>query len=116
MDSGRGPRLSAKKRKAFGYSRIVQFNPLTLQPIWIFEGSRSESFYTSIQGKQQWLPNGNVLIVEPEGGRVFEVHRETNTIVWEYINLLNSRGHSGRVTSAKRIPLDSAPFVGEPCP
>jgi hypothetical protein len=57
----------------WGYSRILRLDPATQQVLWSFEGSEAFPFYTSIQGKQQLLGNGNILVSDPEGGRAFEV-------------------------------------------
>ena len=38
-----------------------------------------------IRGKHQQLDNGNILITEPQSGRVFEVDR-SGDLVWEYQN------------------------------
>ncbi len=88
--------------QAFGYSRIVAIDPRTREIAWQYRGSRESPFYSSIQGKEKELPGGNILVVEPEGGRVFEIDRSDGTIVWEFVNLLEE-GVVGRVTGA--IPL-----------
>jgi hypothetical protein len=64
---------------------------------------------------QQQLPNGNVLVVEAQRGRVFEVTRAApSRIVWEYVNLVQD-GYAGLVTGAERIAPEQATFVGAPC-
>lgn len=68
-----------------GNSRIIEFNPLTQEIIWSYQGDKGNSFYTNVIGSNQRLPNGNTLITESETGRAFEVTRE-NKIVWEFIN------------------------------
>ena len=64
---------------------------------------------------QQQLPNGNVLVVEAQRGRVFEVAREpASRIVWDYVNLIED-GHAGVVTAAERVAPEQATFVGATC-
>ena len=99
----------------FGYSRVLQIDPLTMRPLWVYQGSESDPFYSSVLGGQQVLANGNVLIVESDGGRVFEVDRETSKIVWEFINLLTPDGVVGRVTFAHRLAPEAVPFVSTSC-
>ncbi len=102
--------------QSFGYSRIIQIDPKTQQIRWFFEGTIAQPFYTSIQGMHQLLRNGNVLVVESEGGRVFEVDRETKTIVWEFRNELKYDGSKailGRVTNASRISRNELDFLRE---
>lgn len=98
---------------ALGYSRIVHFDPASTEILWTFQGSDAYPFYSSIQGRQQPLPNGNVLVVNPEGGKVFEVAR-SGEVVWEFVNRTPGSGYKGRVTEA--IRLDRTPqFAGIPC-
>lgn len=68
-----------------GASRIIEFDPMTGQVVWEYSGSDEARFYSSWRGRQQKLPNGNVLITESSGGRLFEVTPDKR-IVWEYIN------------------------------
>ena len=76
------------------------------------QGSREQPFYSSIQGKLEELPNGNVMAVEPEGGRIFEVDRASGEIVWEYINFLEP-GYVGRVTQAVPFRRQDLTFLEE---
>jgi hypothetical protein len=41
--------------------------------------------FTSIRGKHQILPNGNILMVEFAAGRILEVDA-SGELVWEYVN------------------------------
>lgn len=67
------------------HSSVVVFNPKTDETKWKFIGTREEPFYTSSCGANQMLPNGNVLIVESNFGRAFEVNKE-GEIVWEFVS------------------------------
>jgi hypothetical protein len=65
-------------------SRVLEINPVTLELVWSYAAPRF--FSTNISGAQR-LPNGNTLITEGAGGRVFEVTND-GAIVWEYMNPL----------------------------
>lgn len=103
--------------QGLGHSRIVEINPRTQETVWSYEGAADSPFFSSIQGKIEPLENGNVLIVEPEGGRAFEVDRETKEIVWQFANLLEMKDGSpvyGRVTGATRHNRSDLDFLKEP--
>jgi len=103
----------------WGFSRILRLDPATQQVLWSFEGSTAFPFYTSIQGKQQILGNGNILVSDPEGGRAFEISpAHGNRVVWEYVNKLEGKGDGvlGRVTEATRVDVDGVQFLNKPCP
>lgn len=68
-----------------GYSKIIEFDPLTMRTFWEYKGDPKESFYSETCGTVHRLPNGNTLIIESDNGRVFEVTPEKE-IVWEYRN------------------------------
>lgn len=105
--TGAAPRL--------GYSRIIEIDPATRDIVWSYQGTDEEPFYTDIRGMQQLLPNGNVLVLEAQRGRVFEVARESdNRIVWEYVNLARD-GFIGLITGAERVDPDQVKFVGASC-
>lgn len=96
----------------FGYTRILKIDPVTRNIETAFEGSKEQPFFSSIQGRVQVLENNNLLIVEPEGGRVFEVDAESKLIVWEYRNVLRP-GWVGRVSDADRYPRNMFNFLKE---
>lgn len=66
------------------FSRVIEFDPVTLQTKWHFAGSRKQPFYASMAGRLQRLPNGNTLICESQNSRIFEVTPDKE-IVWSYI-------------------------------
>ena len=68
-----------------GFSRVVEFDPVTLDIVWDYHGEDPRDFYSRECGSNQRLANGNTLITESDGGRAFEVERDM-TIVWEYVN------------------------------
>lgn len=89
--------------QALGYSRVLGIDPQTRAIVFEHQGTPDAPFYTSIHGKLAEMPNGNILAVESEGGRVLELDRRTAEIVWEFIHLLEP-GYVGRITQAFPLP------------
>ena len=82
-------------------SRVLEINPVTLKLIWSY--TAPTFFATNISGAQR-LPNGNTLITEGPGGRLFEVTQD-GTIVWEYIfPVFTGPRSSNSVYRAYRLP------------
>jgi hypothetical protein len=69
----------------YGSSRILEYDPVTLEIAWMYRGDETNDFFSDKAGTNQRLPNGNTLITETHFGRAFEVTRD-GTIVWEYVN------------------------------
>jgi hypothetical protein len=92
-------------------SRVVEINPVTLELVWSYNGPNF--FATNISGAQR-LPNGNTLVTEGPGGRLFEVTTE-GEIVWEYIHPVFSgtRG-SNSIYRAYRLPYEWIPQLDRP--
>ncbi len=74
-----------------GRSRILEFNPITMEIVWTYRGEGKEYFFSRLRSSQQRLPNGNTFINEAEGGRLFEVTSD-NEKVWEYSNPFRPQG------------------------
>ncbi len=98
------------------YSRVIEFDPVTLEVIWqhprkpstpgIPSGNR---FYSSFMSSAQRLLNGNTLVTEGSGGRLFEVTVE-HKIVWEYISpFYGNKMNQGMVYRAYRVPYEWIP-------
>ncbi len=80
-----------------GMSYVLEIDPTTKEVVWVYEDNlRFHATYTS---SAQRLPNGNTLICESAGGRVFEVTPERET-VWE---------HVARTPRSYRYPYDHCP-------
>jgi hypothetical protein len=73
-----------------------------------FSGTAERPFFTDIMGKHQWLPNGNLMLVESTRGRVLEVDPE-GRLVWEFVNVLGN-GLAGAVSEGTRL---SANFTAD---
>jgi hypothetical protein len=74
---------------AFGPSNVMTVDLASRQTTTLHAGKGNVSFYSAAMGTHQFLSNGNVLITEPEGGRVLEVS-PAGEIVWEYVNRYDS--------------------------
>jgi hypothetical protein len=85
-------------------SRILEFDPITLELVWKYE---SENFFSYYISSAQRLPNGNTLIDEGSVGRIFEVTPE-GEIVWECIDGSGIQT-LGRVYRAYRVPPEWVP-------
>ena len=68
-----------------GRSRIIAFDPTTSAITWQYTGTPETQFDSEVRAAQQRLANGNTLITEAVGGRLFEV-TPAGEIVWEYVN------------------------------
>jgi hypothetical protein len=66
-------------------SQVIEVDPETLGIAWRYSGLPGRPFASIIRSSAQRLPNGNTLITESDGGRLFEVTRDGQT-VWEYLN------------------------------
>lgn len=81
-----------------GASRVMEFDPLTLEILWVYKGDADNTFYSPQCGSNQRLPNGNTLISETDRGRAIEVTRE-HEIVWEYVNPAQAGGEAEFIAS-----------------
>ena len=90
------------------YSRVIEFNPVTLEIVWQYGAeSGEEKFFSSYISSAQRLPNGNTLITEGANGRLFEV-TPGKEIVWEFISQsTDQKGNA--VYRAYRIPPEWVP-------
>jgi hypothetical protein len=94
-------------------SRVLEIDPVTLKLVWSY--TSPTFFATNISGAQR-LPNGNTLVTEGPGGRLFEVTRD-GAIVWEYIfPLFTGAGPrpTNSVYRAYRLPYDWIPQLTRP--
>ena len=72
------------------------------QIVWMYSSKNNTSFYNTIGGSGQRLPNGNTLVCSMNDGHFFEVHPSDTTIVWEYINPMTRDG-------IKKVKADNYP-------
>ena len=107
------------------YSRVLEFNPITLEIVWQYTPleagnllfTDASKFYSSYISAAQRLPNGNTLITEGSDGRLIEVTPE-HKIVWEYINpyfnTILGQFTNNMVYRAYRVPYEWIPQVEKP--
>lgn len=104
------------------YSRVLEFDPTTLKIVWQYTPIEAgfikpvdlNRFYSPFISSAQRLPNGNTLIVEGSGGRIFEVTRE-HEIVWEYISpYWGELMRINMVYRAYRAPYEWVPQLDKP--
>lgn len=107
------------------YSRVLEFNPQTLEIVWQYTPieagntlfTDASKFYSSYISSAQRLPNGNTLITEGSDGRLIEVTRE-HEIVWEFVNpytenILGKFSHNS-IYRAYRVPYEWVPQLEKP--
>lgn len=105
------------------YSRVIEFDPVEMEIVWEYkcreprevDGVLERAFFSFWISGAQRLLNGNTLICEGGGGRVFEV-TPGGRIVWEYFFDPGSGGDTGlgflganSVYRAYRIPYSWVP-------
>ena len=86
-----------------GVSYVLEIDPVTNEAVWKYENGAQ--FFTPWTGGVTRLRNGNTLIAEAYGLRVFEVTRE-GEIVWEFVH------DEGRIHGAYRYAYDYCPQLG----
>lgn len=103
---------------ACGGTRVIEVDPATMGVVWKYDGCRDGGLASLTRGSQEVLPNGNLLTLEPHGGRVLEVTRDPEPkLVWEYFNVIGAEGGRpllGMVTHAQRFAPGELAFLGPP--
>lgn len=69
--------------KQGGHSRILRLNLDDMRIMWEYSGTDENPLWSWHSSHVQALPNGNILVTEAQGGRVFEISPDKE-IVWEY--------------------------------
>jgi outer membrane protein assembly factor BamB len=85
-----------------GITRVIEVDPKTHKIVWTYAGTPDEPFESEVRSSQARLPNGNTLITESDGGRLFEVTR-AGEIVWNYVNPVRGQRGDGQTV----IPIVS---------
>ncbi len=68
---------------AGGASRVLRFDPETLEILWQYTGDDEHPLYSGFNSSVDALPNGNILVTESAAARLFEVTPD-GEIVWDY--------------------------------
>lgn len=107
------------------YSRVLEFNPITLDIVWQLTPKElghaiptdASKFYSPYVSSAQRLPNGNTLITEGSDGRMIEVTVD-HEIVWEWISPYYTHNETGPVSNmiyrGYRYPYDYVPQEAKP--
>jgi hypothetical protein len=66
-------------------ARVLEVDPKSGAVTWSYQGDDEDPFHSPLRSSAEALPNGNVLITESDGGRLFEVTR-AGEIVWNFVN------------------------------
>ncbi|EXU88010.1 hypothetical protein P354_32165 [Streptomyces noursei PD-1] len=66
------------------YSRVIEVDRATGAVVWEYHDPAREAFFAPFMGSAQRLPNGNTLVTDSPGGRLFEVTAE-GRLCWEYV-------------------------------
>lgn len=66
-------------------ARALEVDPKSGAVLWSYQGDEAHPFHSPLRSSVETLRNGNVLITESDGGRIFEVTREGD-IVWNFVN------------------------------
>jgi hypothetical protein len=66
-------------------ARVLEIDPKSGAVLWSYQGDGSHPFHSPLRSSVETLSNGNMLITESDGGRIFEVTRE-GEIVWNFVN------------------------------
>ena len=103
-----------------GYSRVLEFDPITLEIVWQYTAREAGfqmdmyRFYSHYISAAQRLSNGNTLITEGAGGRLFEV-TSNHEIAWEYISpYFGKKKNRNMVYRAYRLPYSWIPQADTP--
>ncbi len=110
-------RITGDDGPQLGYSRVLEIDVATHEIVWEYVGTDEDPMYSSLGGRTQILPNGNVLALEPQGGRIIEIARgeDDDSVVWEFVNI-QEEGQVGMLFDGIRFAPDELDFVGQPCP
>ena len=105
--------------KPEGRSRVIEFDPQTMEIVWQYAGTADGPFESLIRASQERLPNGNTLITESSGGRILEV-TPAGEIVWQFVNPVRGGEQNDRlpiICWAQRLDpndLDTALWTKKP--
>ncbi|WP_284165216.1 arylsulfotransferase family protein [Frigidibacter sp. SD6-1] len=106
-------RASNNHLGGLGGSRILLIDPASGASRVAYQSDARNIFYTPFRGKQELEPNGNLLITETDGGRVFEVTPDGKP-VWQFVNEWDPE-RLGWVMGAGRYPPDYAKIAEISC-
>jgi hypothetical protein len=77
-------------------ARVIQFDPVSMRVNWLYRGSEAAPFHSTIRSSAERLANGDTLITESDGGRLFEID-PGGAIVWEFLNPVRAGDHDQHI-------------------
>ena len=99
-----------ESRKIRTYSRVLEFNPVTLKKVWEYKGADVKGGIFSLAlSSAQRLPNGNTLVAVGISGMVLEVNNAGKTI-WTHKMAPDSDGSLNYIYRAYRVPPEWLPL------
>lgn len=102
LEAGATPGVSSTVPDPLGATTILDVDPASGDSHVLYGGTPEHPLYSAYRGKHQVLPNGDLLIVESNAGRVIEV-TPSGDLVWEYINRYDAND-AAVVYQAQRYP------------
>jgi hypothetical protein len=97
-----------------GPTRLLSVDPTNGEQTDAYPLDPDQAFYTQTGGKHQLLDNGNRLITEAHGGRVFEID-PAGEVVWNWIVDTLGDGLVPEVLEGSRYPAEMADFDMNTC-
>ena len=67
-------------------STVLTLDPRTRTVVSEYPGPETQPLHSARSGRVQVLANGNVLVVETDGGRALEVSGEDRRVVWQFLS------------------------------
>ncbi|MFP1679979.1 arylsulfotransferase family protein [Alloalcanivorax sp. C16-2] len=89
-------------------TRVLEVDPENDRIVASYTGDAEHPFDSGLRGAVEELPNGDWLITESDGGRLFEVAPDGD-IVWEFVNPVRAGDQDQYipvVSAAQRLTLD----------
>ncbi|MGH6866449.1 MAG: arylsulfotransferase family protein [Methyloceanibacter sp.] len=80
----------------YGGTRVMEIDPTDSKVKWRYGGREDQPLDSVARGSQVRLKNGNTLIVESYGGRMFEVTQD-GEVVWDFINPVRGGVNQDRI-------------------
>jgi hypothetical protein len=98
-------------------SRVLEYDPKTQALPWAYSSEQTPAFVAINRGMKQRLPNGNTLIVDPDGKSLYEVTRQKE-LVWSSSCVTPQRQEEGTrrlasLTGARRYGPNDLTFLNE---
>ena len=91
------------------YSRVLEFNPITMKKVWEYRGKEfKKGIFSMLFGSAQRLPNGNTLLAVGMDGQLLEVNSAGKT-VWSFKTVGDPDGTQRYLYRAYRLPPEWLP-------